>query len=81
LQSLHGESHDQFNLNPRLNALVTSTTAGGDHYPLMSGSPLIDTVGPVGKTCTARDQIGDPRVNHMAPGAAALCEVGAFELK
>jgi hypothetical protein len=79
--SLHGESpHDQVNTNPQLADLLDNGDAGFAHYPLLTGSPLIDAGGPLGRQCTHRDQIGSPRVNaEQEHGHAVLCDVGAIE--
>lgn len=68
------EARDQTNLNPDLGALQDDGVAGNAHYPLLAGSPLIDAGGRVGKYCTPRDQLGDPR-------AGGTCDVGAVEFR
>jgi hypothetical protein len=71
--SLHGEpTHDLVNVNANLGALQDNGVPGNAHYPLQSGSPLIDTGGPVGAFCTALDQLGDPRPDN-------ICDIGAVE--
>src|ERR1700730_10000714 len=78
---LHGKNpHDQINLNPGLADLLDNGEPGEAHYPLLAGSPVIDTGGPVGRECTRHDQIGESRVN-AEPGREhpVLCDVGAIE--
>ena len=68
------EARDQTNLNPDLGTLQDDGVAGNAHYPLLAGSPLIDAGGRVGRYCTPRDQLGEPRTD-------GTCDVGAVEFR
>jgi hypothetical protein len=71
---------DLVNLASLLGELQDDGVAGNAHYPVLAGSPLIDTGGNVGPTCTALDQLGHARVQgsnqHLPP---YICDIGAIE--
>ena len=71
---------DIVNRDSLLGELQDNGVAGNAHYPVLAGSPLIDTGGNVGPTCTALDQLGHARVQgssqHLPP---YICDIGAIE--
>ncbi len=75
-----GAPHDQVNVNPLIGGLEDDGEPGNGHYPLLAKSPLIDAGGPIGRYCTARDQLGNPRTDgDRDHDHEVLCDVGAIE--
>jgi hypothetical protein len=71
---------DQVNVDARLGELEDDGEAGHAHVPLLANSPLIDAGGRIGLRCTARDQIGQRRVDGNGDGILR-CDIGAIEFQ
>jgi len=71
---------DQVNIDARLGELTDDGDAGDAHYPILVGSPLIDTGGKVLQQCSVRDQIGSRRRDGNRDGLVR-CDVGAVEFR
>jgi hypothetical protein len=76
---LHGlPTHDLIGIDPLLGVLIDAGDAGGAHYSIEPGSPLIDAGGSKGDGCSAADQIGQPRADGSGDGVRK-CDIGAIE--
>jgi predicted outer membrane repeat protein len=73
-------AHDLINVDPRLGDLQSTLEPGSGHIPLLAGSPLIDADGGVSDICTARDQLGQRRVDADRDGQQE-CDIGAIEFQ
>jgi hypothetical protein len=75
-------THDLANLDLRLGQLQDNGVPGNGHYAPLAGSPLIDSGGAVGPTCTELDQLGQRRVDgDNDRDGANICDIGAIEFQ